>query len=137
MKFITSLEKREVPSPKSFPIDPTLGPFPPKGFDRQVCYALEVWADANLVAAEKHRCDKNLRTWKSVRRVLACREGEDFMQLEQIPFRLKMDTLILLPEEPVDPGKEAPQFTFRSSYLVRGGIEKSLRFELMMNTGID
>ncbi|KAL9011565.1 MAG: hypothetical protein Q9173_003601 [Seirophora scorigena] len=93
VKFITSLEKREASSAKPFPtrgkkpINPTAGPFPPKGLDRQVCYAPEVWADANLVAAEKHGCDKNLGTWQSVRRVLARREGEDLMQLEQIPFR--------------------------------------------------
>ncbi|KAL9016108.1 MAG: hypothetical protein Q9185_006519 [Variospora sp. 1 TL-2023] len=93
VQFITALERREVSAkPDTYyrrPIQPALCPSAPKGFEEKCRYSPEAWADANLVAAEKYGCDNNPGTWESARRVLARRKGEDFLYLEQPPFRRK------------------------------------------------
>ncbi|KAL8906886.1 MAG: hypothetical protein Q9207_001741 [Kuettlingeria erythrocarpa] len=95
VKFITNLEEREASAQPDThyrkPIDPSLCPRAPEGFegDKQVCYDPETWADANLAAAERHGYDTDYDIGESVRRVLAGREGEDYLQFEHTPFRNK------------------------------------------------
>jgi hypothetical protein len=75
VQFIVSLEVREdLASPKTnneLSLDISLGPHSPKGFEdnRQVSHNPETWADALMVAAEKHGYDNVCGTWSSIRRV--------------------------------------------------------------------
>lgn len=95
VQFIASLEAREeLAFPKSkdeIPLDTSLCPDCPKGFQEKdkVHYSPEAWADALIVAAEKHGYDNIRETWKSIRRVRAALIGERFCEFEHIPFRLR------------------------------------------------
>lgn len=90
VQFIISLEVREdLANPKDeISLDSTLFPYSPKGFEenRQVCRSPDVWADAIMVAAEKHGYDNVIQTWDSIRRVQSALIGEDFSELIQSPF---------------------------------------------------
>jgi hypothetical protein len=60
VQFIVSLEVREdlasLKTQDELPLETSLCPYPPKGFEenRQVYHSPETWADAIMVAAEKH-----------------------------------------------------------------------------------
>jgi hypothetical protein len=93
VQFIVSLEVREelaIPKSKDeLPLDTSLCPYPPpKGFEEngQVCYSPEAWADALIVAAEKHGYDNIPETWESIRRVQAGLIGEGFCEFKPLPF---------------------------------------------------
>lgn len=92
VKFIASLEAREElafsKSKNEFFLDNRLNPSTPKGFEgnRQVCCNPEAWADAHIVSAEKHGYDNDFETRWSIRRVQASLVGEDFYELEHVPF---------------------------------------------------
>jgi hypothetical protein len=93
VQFIVSLEVREelaIPKSKDeLPLDTSLCPYPPpKGFEEngQVCNSPEAWADALIVAAEKHGYDNIPETWESIRRVQAGLIGEGFCEFKPLPF---------------------------------------------------
>ncbi len=93
VQFIVGLEVREelaIPKSKNEPpLDTILSPYPlPKGFeeDVEVSYSPEAWADAHIVAAEKHGYDNILETSYSIRRVQAGLIGEGFCEFIPIPF---------------------------------------------------
>jgi hypothetical protein len=93
VQFIVSLEVREklaIPETKDeSPLDTSLCPYPPpKGFEEndQVCYSPEAWADALMVAAERHGYNNIPETWESVRRVQAGLIGEGFCEFKPLPF---------------------------------------------------
>jgi hypothetical protein len=92
VQFIVSLEVREnLASPKTkneLPLDTSLCPYPPKGFEEndQVCHSPKAWADALMVAAEKHGYDNIPETWESIRRVQAGLIGEGFCEFKPPPF---------------------------------------------------
>lgn len=92
VQFIVSLALREelaIPKSKDeLPLDTSLSPYPPKGFEgnRQVCHSPEAWVDAVMVAAEKHGYDDIIETWDSIRRVQAGLMGEGFNELVPVPF---------------------------------------------------
>lgn len=92
VKFIADLEAREevaFSQSKNEPfLDKSLHPSSPKGFEgnRRVCCSPEAWADALIVAAEKHGYDNIIQTYDSIRRVQAALVGEDFYGWEHVPF---------------------------------------------------
>jgi hypothetical protein len=93
VQFMVSLEIKEklaIPETKDeFPLDTSLCPYPPpKGFEEndQVCYSPEAWADALMVAAERHGYNNIPETWESVRRVQAGLIGEGFCEFKPLPF---------------------------------------------------
>jgi hypothetical protein len=91
VKFIASLEAREeLAFPKSknkLYLEKRLHPCSPKGFERdpQVRCSPEAWANALIVAAEKHGYDNISDTSRSIRRVQAALVGEEF-GWEHVPF---------------------------------------------------
>lgn len=93
VQFIVGLEVREdlaIPKTEKEPLlDPFLCPYlPRKVFEEnpQVCRCPEAWADALMVAAEKHGYDNIFETWVSIRRVQAGLVGEAFYEFEPQPF---------------------------------------------------
>jgi hypothetical protein len=92
VKFIADLEAREevaFSQSKNEPfLDKSLHPSSPKGFEgnRQVCCSPEAWADALIVAAEKHGYDNIYQTHQSIRRVQAALVGEEYYGWEHVPF---------------------------------------------------
>ena len=92
VRFIIGLEQREkFASPengKIFALDRSLNP------DSLECLSTasnirhnpEAWADAHIIAAEKHGYDHCLETWASIRRVQANLIGEVFSELRPTPF---------------------------------------------------
>jgi hypothetical protein len=92
VQFIADLEVREeLAFPKSRNAlfeDYWLDPDDAQGSERndQVCRNSEAWADACIIAAEKYGCDNIFETWQSIRRVQASLVGEDFYELEHVPF---------------------------------------------------
>lgn len=91
VQFIADLELREeLAFPKSENAlfeDDSLDPAKPRGFEgnEQVCRNPEAWADANIIAAEKHGYDNNYKTRDSICRLQASLIGEDFSELEHFP----------------------------------------------------
>jgi len=93
VQFIVSLEMREelaiLHSKDELPLDTSLCPSAPRGFEEngQVRYSPEAWADALMVAAEKHGYDNIPETWESSRRrVQAGLIGEGFCEFKHLPF---------------------------------------------------
>ena len=92
VQFIVSLEVREdlasLKMKNELPLDTSLCPYPPKGFEEndQVCHSPEAWADALMVAAAKHGYDNIPETWESIRRVQAGLIGEGFCEFKPPPF---------------------------------------------------
>lgn len=93
VKFVASLEAQEelafAKSQGKIFLDGRLHPSNPKGFEwsPQTRYSPETWANATIVAAEKHGFDNIIGTRSSIRRVQADLVGENYQELKHYPWR--------------------------------------------------
>jgi hypothetical protein len=90
VQFIIGLEVREdLASPntkREVPLEVGLCPSLDCTEDKQARESPETWADAHMIAAEKHGYDNDLFTWEFIRRVQADLVGEDFIPFEPMLF---------------------------------------------------
>lgn len=85
MQFILDLEAREG---IKVPQETRIFPPTPKGFqgNDHIYHCPEAWADACLKAAEEHGYDNVRQTYKSIRRVLARRAGQKYLEFSDLPL---------------------------------------------------